>query len=217
MEADAAVFDRWLRRHKDEWLRPLARRMFGSPPNAITLAALVVGLAAAAGAWAQWYRTALALWLLNRLLDGLDGLVAREHGRQTDFGGYLDIMGDFVVYAALPLGLYLGAPLAENALSLLALFATFYVNAASWMYLSAILEKRRAGAEVRGEVTAVTMPSGLIGGTETIVFYSAFLIWPGRMAGLFALMACLVVVGVLQRLWWARRSLGPSTDPRSPV
>ena len=211
------MFDRWLRRYKDELLRPLARRMSGSPPNAITLAALLVGLAGAGSAWAQWYRIALGLWLLNRLLDGLDGLVAREHGRQTDFGGYLDIMADFVVYAALPLGLYLGAPSAHHALSLLALFGTFYVNAASWMYLSAILEKRRAGAETLGEMTAVTMPSGLIGGTETIVFYSAFLIWPGRMAGLFALMACLVVVGVLQRLWWARGSLSPAVDPASPV
>ena len=177
------------------------------PPNTITLGALFVGLAAAGAAWAHWYRAALCLWLLNRLLDGLDGLTAREHGRQTDFGGYLDIMADFTVYAALPIGLYLGVPRSENALSLLALFAAFYLNAASWMYLSAILEKRGAGAQATGEATTVTLPSALIGGTETIVFYSLFLIWPDFLAEMFAVMAGLVAVSVCQRLWWARGHL----------
>lgn len=186
-------------------------------PNAITLAALTAGLAAAGSAWAAEYRAALGLWLLNRLLDGLDGLVAREYGRQTDFGGYLDIMTDFTVYAALPIGLYLGWPLAENALGLILMFGSFYVNAASWMYLSALLEKRGAGAEAQGEATSVTMPAGLIGGTETIVIYAAFLIWPERMARLFALMACLVMVGAFQRLWWARGHLGPAPNRPSPM
>ncbi len=154
-----------------------------------------------------WYRTALGLWLLNRLLDGLDGLAAREHGRATDFGGYLDIMADFAVYAAVPIGLYLSQPGAGNALSLIVMLGSFYVNAASWMFLSAILEKRTAGAFVRGEVTSVTMPPGLVGGTETILFYAAFLIWPDHMSVLFMLMAGLVLLGVGQRLWWAEGNL----------
>jgi phosphatidylglycerophosphate synthase len=154
-----------------------------------------------------WYRTALGLWLLNRVLDGLDGLVAREHGRSTAFGGYLDIMADFAVYAAVPIGLYSSRPGSDNALGLIVMLGSFYVNAASWMYLSAILERRGAGAEARGEVTAVTMPPGLIGGTETILFYAAFLIWPDQMRELFMLMAGLVLVGVGQRLWWAQRNL----------
>lgn len=154
-----------------------------------------------------WYRTALGLWLLNRLLDGLDGLAAREHGRATDFGGYLDIMADFAVYAAVPIGLYLSRPGAQNGLSLILMLGSFYVNAASWMYLSAILEKRDAGAGARGEVTSVTLPPGMIGGTETILFYAAFLIWPDHMRELFMLMAGLVLVGVGQRLGWAQRNL----------
>ena len=64
-----------------------------------------------------------------------------------------------------------------------------------------------AGARARGEVTSVTMPPGLIGGAETIVFYAAFLAWPAQMAGLLTLMALLVVMGVGQRLWWAHANL----------
>ena len=166
-----------------------------------------MGLAASALAAAAWYRSALGLWLLNRFLDGLDGLVAREHGRATDLGGYFDIMADFAVYTTLPIGLYLGHQGLEAAFGTIVMLGSFYLNAASWMYLSALLEKRKAGAGARGEVTSVVMPAGFIGGFETILFYTAFLIWPDQIVPLFLLMTCLVLVGVGQRLLWAQRNL----------
>jgi hypothetical protein len=61
----------------------------------------------------------------------------------------------------------------------LALLGSFFVNAASWMYLSAVLERRGAGAAARGERTTVTMPPGLIAGAETVVLYTLFLVFPG--------------------------------------
>ena len=201
------MLDHTLRVYKDDLLRPLAGHLGRISPNAITVLALVVGLAAAGAAGLQWYWVALGLWLLNRVLDGLDGMVARTHARQSDFGGYLDIVLDFVVYAALPIGLYLGNPSGANALALILLLSSFYVNSASWIYLSAILEKRAAGAGVGGELTTVTMPNGLVGGAETILFYSVFLVWPGGQPWLFGAMTAMVLVGVGQRLWWARRNL----------
>ena len=201
------MLDHTLRAYKDDLLRPLACQLRRVSPNSITMLAMVVGLAAAGAAATQWYWLALGLWLLNRILDGLDGMVARTHDRQSDFGGYLDIVLDFIVYAAVPIGLYVGNPTAINALALVALLAAFYVNGASWIYLSAILEKRAAGAGARGELTTVTMPAGLVGGAETVLFYSAFLIWPGIMPWLFAAMAAMVSIGIGQRLWWARRNL----------
>ena len=135
-------------------------------------------------------------------------MVARAHARQSDFGGYLDIVLDFVVYAAVPIGLYLGSPGGVAAAALIVLLSSFYVNAASWIYLSAILEKRAVGAAARGELTTVTMPRGLVGGAETILFYTAFLLWPGLLPWLFTAMAAMVAVGVLLRLRWARRNLG---------
>ena len=201
------MLDHTLRVYKDDLLRPLVSHLGHISPNAITVLALVVGLAAASAAALQWYWVALGLWLLNRVLDGLDGMVARTHARQSDFGGYLDIVLDFVVYAAVPIGLYLGNPSGTNALALILLLSSFYVNAASWMYLSAILEKRAVGAGVRGELTTVTMPNGLVGGAETILFYSVFLVWPGGLPWLFGVMTTMVLVGVGQRLWWARRNL----------
>jgi phosphatidylglycerophosphate synthase len=207
------VLDHRLRAYKDQLLRPIAGCVEGFSPNAITVWAAAVGLAAAGAAALSLYWLALGLWLLNRILDGLDGMVARRCSRQSDFGGYLDIVLDFVVYAAVPIGLYLGTPAAGSGFSLILLLASFYINSASWMYLAAILEKRRSGAAARGELTTIIMPPGLIGGTETILFYTAFLIWPGQLPWLFTAMAGLVMVGIGQRLWWARHNLWPGQRP----
>lgn len=209
------MLDHALRVYKDALLRPLAGHLGRVSPNSITVLAMGVGLASAGAAAAQWYWLALALWLLNRLLDGLDGAVARAHANHSDFGGYLDIVLDFIVYAAIPIGLYWGNPGGVNAASLILLLSTFYVNAASWIYLSAILEKRAAGASARGELTSVTMPAGLVGGTETILFYSMFLLWPGLLPWLFVTMAGLVAIGIGQRLWWAWRNLSDAQARRA--
>lgn len=201
------MFDHTLRVYKDDLLRPLAAQLRRVSPNAITVLAMVIGMAAAGAAAQQWYWAALGLWLLNRLLDGLDGMVARVHDRQSDFGGYLDIVLDFVVYAAVPVGLYWGNQTGMNALALAFLLSSFYINAASWIYLSAILEKRSVGASARGEVTTVTMPNGLVAGAETILFFCLFLLWPGALFWLFSAMTVMVLLSVGQRLAWARRNL----------
>ncbi|MCC7052805.1 MAG: CDP-alcohol phosphatidyltransferase family protein [Gemmatimonadaceae bacterium] len=201
------MFDHLLRGLKDRLLAPLATLLRGVPPNLLSVLALVVGLAAAWAALRAAWGAGLVLWLVNRVLDGLDGTVARLAGRQTDFGGYVDIMLDFVVYAAVPLGLALGAGGGDVLLAAAVLEAAFFVNAASWMYLSAVLEKRASGAASTGELTTVTMPPALVAGFETVVFFALFFLMPHRLVLLFGLMAGLVGVNIVQRLLWARRVL----------
>lgn len=202
------MIDRFLRSAKDSILTPLARGPFRAvSPTAVTLAAFAVGLATAALAWQRFYFLSLALWLLNRALDGLDGVLARLLDRQSDLGGYLDMVLDVVVYAVVPIGLALGVASLDVYLALAVMLGSFYINAASWMYLSALLEKRSQGARERGEQTTVTMPGGLIEGTETILFYTLFLLFPGELVALFSLMALLVLVTAAQRLAWAVRHL----------
>lgn len=202
------MFDDVFRAWKERVFTPVARRLGARvAPNMLTVLAAMAGLACGAAAWQGRHGAALGLWWLNRLLDGLDGTQARVHGRQSPFGAYLDILVDFVVYAAVPVGLAVHAGDARTLTSALVLVATFYVNAASWMYLAALLEQRQQGAATRGEFTAVTMPPGLVAGTETVVAYSLFLIWPAYVTPFFTAFAALVAVGVVLRLLWARRHL----------
>ena len=128
--------DHTLRGYKDRLFGPLAAAMGRVSPNAITLLAMLIGLTAAVLAARQMVALALALWLASRILDGLDGMLARLTQQQTDFGGYLDIVADFVVYAAVPIGLFLGRATTELGVGLALLLGSFYINAASWMYLS---------------------------------------------------------------------------------
>jgi phosphatidylglycerophosphate synthase len=202
------MFDHWLRLLKDRLFAPVAP-LLGRwlHPNLISLLALLAGLAAALLAARGRTGPAFAAWLINRTLDGLDGSVARAAGTQSDFGGYVDIMEDFVVYAAVPLGVVAGHPSESAWRAGLFLLATFYVNAASWMYLAAILERRNQGVQATGERTAVTMPPAIVAGTETILFYSLFLLVPAWAPSLFWVMGSLLLGNVVLRLAWARRRL----------
>jgi len=215
------MFDEKMRLVKDTTFDPLARLLQGVSPWLFTTAGLLAGSAAAAALWQQRYGLGFLLWFINRVFDGLDGAVARMRGTQSDFGGYLDIVVDFVVYALIPVGLAAGVGDAATStgstqaaatgsaqavtLSLIFLLCTYYVNAASWMYLAAVLEKRHATDD--GRLTTITMPAGIIGGTETIVFYTAFIFFPAYLVWLFSLMGLLIVVTIWQRLVWAVRHI----------
>jgi len=199
------MLDTVMRRVKEAVFVPLAQPLRRQPPWLFSLLSLILGLAAAAALWRQVYWLGFLLWVFNRVFDALDGTIARLGNSQSDFGGYLDILIDFIVYAAVPIGLALGRPEMNTYLYLILLLAVFYVNGASWMFLSSILEKRAAA--VGAYETSVNMPEGIIGGTETILFYSAFMIFPARLDLLFSAMAALTALTVIQRLVWAGRHL----------
>lgn len=203
------MIDDILRLPKEKIMEPLAKALPGVSPTAITVTACLVGVTSGVAAAGQQYGLALGLWGANRLLDGLDGTLARANGKESDLGGYLDLVLDMVVYAAIPLGLALGSGLPFVSLTLAALFASFYINSATWMVLSSLLEKRCQGAKARCELTTVTIPRGLIEGLETFIFYSLFLLFPHWLTGLFSLMAGLVVLTAIQRVAWAIRNLKP--------
>ncbi len=201
------MLDQYTRNWKEDVLEPFARSFAPIHPNLMTLFSLSLGLVGAFFAWQGEYWIAAVFWALNRITDGLDGTMARVNQKQSDLGGYLDIMADFVVYALIPVALVLGRPSTTYFVWLAVLLAVYYVNTASWMYLAAILEKRAHGAAVRGEKTTVTMPGGLIGGTETAFVYVLFILLPGYLPWLFGGFAGLVLVTVVQRLIWATQEL----------
>lgn len=195
-----------LREQKDRLMTPLAEALGSVHPNWLSAAAMVVGLMAATAVVGEAYMAGLALWALNRVLDGLDGLVARTHHKQSDFGGYLDLLLDFVVYLAIPIAFIAAQPDTGLFWAGLFLLSSYVLNTISWTVLSAILEKRTAGSS--GRLTTVEMPSGLIEGAETIVFYSLFFLLPAHVEVLFATMALLVLFTAGQRVVWASKHLG---------
>lgn len=202
------MLDQNLRVYKEQILDPVATRMNrGIHPTTVTIIAAVFGVGAAVAAWQQMYVMGLVLWIVNRVLDGLDGTIARLTNQQSDFGGYIDIVLDHLSYSAIVVGLAVGVNTPPVYVAMGVLLAVFYVNAASWMYLSSILEKRARGAKASGEMTSVTMPPGLIEGTETVAFYVVFFLFAAWIVPLFWIFAALVMFTTGQRVVWAARTI----------
>jgi phosphatidylserine synthase len=198
------MLDAALRPAKDRALDPLVRGPIGRiSPLALSIASLGAALAAATAAWQQLPALAVALWLISRVADGLDGAVARSRGTADDLGGLTDVVADTVGYAAIPIGVAAGLATTSGWVVVAVLLATFYVNAVSWTYTAAILEKR-AHRSTRDTVTSVVMPRGLVEGAETIVFFLIALAWPAGATAVLAVMAAAVAVTVVERLRWAR-------------
>ncbi|STI46893.1 cytochrome oxidase [Escherichia coli] len=82
----------------------------------LTLVGFAIGVLALPFLALGWYLTALVVILLNRLLDGLDGALARRRGL-TRRGRLSRIFSlDFLFYALVPFGFILAAP-EQNALA----------------------------------------------------------------------------------------------------
>lgn len=210
------MLDRMLRPVKESVVSPIASLLSRHVhPNTITIGAFAFGVVAFICLLQHEMLLCATFWLLGRLLDGLDGAVARRSGKQSDFGGYLDMLLDVIAYALIPLGMALAFPSPAVFTAVAVLLAAFYVNIASWLYLSALIEKRK-GRDEYVATTSLFMPSGLIEGTETIVFYTLFIAFPGVFVVLAYTMAAMTTITVAQRLVWALRTLPvPAPPPRS--
>ncbi|MBK5923891.1 phosphatidylglycerophosphate synthase [Rhodovulum sulfidophilum] len=174
----------------------------GVTADAVTLAGLGAGLLAAAMVALGAPGLALVPLLAGRLADGLDGAVARA-GRKTDFGGYLDIVADFLVYGAVPLGFVLMDPVANGAAGAF-LLTSFYVNGATFLGFAILAERRKMETRARG-TKSLYFTGGLLEGTETIAFFVAICLWPGLFAPLAWGFGALCFVTALSRVLLARR------------
>lgn len=162
--------------------------------TAATVAGFVLGLAATALVASQFYAAAAVLLVLSRFFDGLDGAIARQT-RQTDLGGYLDIVLDFIVYASVVFGFALADP-AANALAAAFLLASFMGPATTFLAYAIFAAKHGITTDIRGSKSLYYL-GGLTEGTETIlclVLMCVFPTWFSTIAIVYAVM-CWITAG----------------------
>lgn len=188
---------RWLAPAVAPLTRQLVRR--GVTADQITVAGFAIGLLAAVLIAQRAYLAGLALLLLSRLCDGLDGAVARQT-RCTDRGGFLDITLDFIFYAAIVLAFAVAEP-AANALPAAALLAGFMGTGSSFLAFAVIASKRHMASTVYPDKSFYFL-GGLTEGTETLLFLMAMCLWPSQFALLAWVFAGLCGVTTATRLWW---------------
>jgi phosphatidylglycerophosphate synthase len=191
-------------------LDAVAARLAGRGVSAgtVTATAFACGAAACVAAALAWWPLALALWLANRALDGLDGALARAT-TATDRGGFLDIVADFTVYGGFVLAVAIAEP--DARLACAALLVTYYVSGTAFLAWSSLAERR---ALETGDERSLRFVAGLAEGTETVIAYVLFCLFPGRAEEIAWGFAAIVAITALQRTVFAAQAL--RAEPRPP-
>lgn len=167
----------------------------------MTVLAFVLAVVAAAliGAGRPW--TGLAVWLVSRIGDGLDGVLARQTGRATAFGGYLDITLDMAGYAAMVVGFAVAHP--ELSLAWTAVLAGYILAITTTLALS------DAGRGAQRQVSATNrtfqFTPALTEAGETSVIYVLWVMFPAHLPWLvWGWVAALAVTAVQRTILAAR-------------
>jgi phosphatidylglycerophosphate synthase len=139
--------------------------------------------------------------LLGRLLDGLDGAVAR-HSVVSDRGAFLDIVLDFLFYAAVPLAFASVDPVAAAVL-----LAAFIGTGTSFLGYAIIAEKRGQKSAAYPSKSFYYL-GGLTEGAETVACFVAMCLWPQHFAVLAYIYAAMCCVTTGTRLWAGWKDFG---------
>jgi phosphatidylglycerophosphate synthase len=186
-------------------LKPVLHRMArglvhaGVGADALSFTGFALGMAAALSIAFQHFLAGLVLLLLSRLMDGLDGAVARLT-TPTDRGGFLDITLDFVFYAAIPLAFAVANP-AQNALPAAVLLASFMGTASSFLAFAIVAAKRNLGSTEFPDKSFYFL-GGLTEATETIAAFVAMCLWPQWFAPIAYGFAALCTITTALRIGW---------------
>lgn len=183
------MFDRSIRRIIDPLLAIPARGLvrWGVSANAITVTGFVIGMSACGTIACGWYPVGLALILVNRLADGLDGMVARQR-QPSDLGGFLDIVLDLVFYGGVPMAFAWHD--SSRLLPACFLIYSFIGTSGSFLAFAVISAKRGVTTDQEAK-KSFFYSVGLMEGTETVLFFLLFCIFPAYFGPLAWTFACL--------------------------
>ncbi|MBQ4833802.1 CDP-alcohol phosphatidyltransferase family protein [Pseudoalteromonas sp. MMG010] len=171
----------------------------------VTLVGFLVGVLAVPLLAFELYHAALLVIILNRILDGLDGALARYANQSSSAGGFLDITLDFLFYAAIPLGFILANP-QHNAIAGAILLATFIGTGSSFLAFAIAAEKFKLD-KPQFNYKSFYYLNGLAEGTETIALFIAFCIWPEHFVLLASIFSVICALTIFTRIYGGYHTL----------
>ena len=221
------MVDSSLRGMLDAPLRRAARVLDRSwiTPDRLTIAGLILGLGSGATAAAQLWGISLALWLVSRVFDGLDGSLARVRRERADAhavadggagngesvghseaGGFLDIVADFTVYGFTVFGVGIGATAGFDApwWPFVLVLIAYYLNGGAFLAFSSIAE--RTNRQIN-DGRSLSFLGRIAEGTETIVVHSLWLVVPFIAWQIAVVWAVFVGISAIHRMVAGYRAL----------
>lgn len=174
---------------------------FGLTANKLTLIGFSFGLGAIFSVSSQYYALGAIFFLINRFMDGLDGALARKT-KLTVFGGILDIVCDFIIYAGMIFGFCLSMP--ESIFWGTFLIFSFIGPMSSFLAYAIFAEKMKKETTRRG-VKSFYYMGGLCEGTETasiILFLCLFPFYFEIVCLVFGSLCWLTTLGRLYQAYF---------------
>lgn len=199
-----------LDRHTLKWIKaPLNQcarllNQLGLTANQVTLTGFAFGILAMIAISFQAYWLGALFIIINRVMDGLDGALARLN-QPTDLGAFLDIVLDFIFYSGIVFSFAIANP-AENALAAAALIFSFMGTGASFLAF-AIFAERRTLSSMRYPNKGFYYLNGLAEGTETIAVLLLMCVFSRYFAVIAWVFFGICVLTTLTRLIGATYSL----------
>lgn len=194
----------------DSYVRPLINppldfvgkklTQLGVSSNAVTMAGFLSGLTSIYLISQSHFQEAVIMLILNRFLDGVDGAVARN-SKLSDFGGFLDIVCDFIIYAGVVFAFSLHNP--TYAFAAAFLIFSFIGPMSSFLAYAIIASKRGYTTEVRGKKSFYHL-GGLCEGTETAFFLILMCLFPESfiiICYIFGTMCWVTTLGRIYTAW----------------
>ena len=186
-------------------LQPLAGRLvqWHVSANQITISGFLIGMLALPLLGFQQYQWALLAILLNRMMDGLDGAVARQTG-VSDSGGYLDIVLDFIFYSAVVFGFAIADP--TQAIYAAFLIFSFVGTGTSFLAFAIFAAKHNFPAEVHLP-KSIHYLGGLTEGTETILLFTLICVFPASFTAAALVFGIMCWITTASRIYYAVEKL----------
>lgn len=171
-----------------------ALNKIGVSANVVSVTGFIIGLSAINFLAMGMFGYALLCILINRLLDAVDGAIAKYAG-VSSFGVFLDAALDYIFYAGVILGFALANP-EQNAVA--AVFLMFGFTAAAATLLSYGVIAYRYNAPQQPEVKQSPFYlGGFAQGAETLLAFVVLCLVPGWFLPIAIILGCLSFVKAL--------------------
>lgn len=174
--------------------------LFGVTANSVTIFGFISGILSIIFIANDSLNYALLFLCLNRLSDGLDGAVARA-SKLSDFGGFLDIVSDFIIYS----GIVFAFAIRDTSVALYAAFLIFsFVGPiTSFLAYAIIAAKKDVNTVKRGKKSFYYL-GGICEGTETAFILILMCIMPSIFAEIcvvYGILCWLTTAGRVYATW----------------
>ncbi len=190
------MIDNYFRSHIPKYVKPLVRAFsaLGITPNMITVAAFLIAAIAAVFVYQKMFFLGLLVWWAGRLLDAMDGILARHLNRSSEFGAYLDITLDMFAYSLMVIAFMEVFP--EQSMIWKWILLLYVLCITSALAFGNMEQKLGAFSD---QSRKLRLGAGLAEAGETGIAYSVFLLFPSSVFYSSRLWLGILIITVISR------------------